>query len=71
MHQSLKEDAARYAEMLADEKISKEDFEFLMKGRYAQMKIELLSEVAISKAKFDEIVGEVLKITIKVLLVVI
>lgn len=70
-HQNLKEDARRYAEMLADKKINKEDFEMLMKGRYAQMKIELLSELSISKAKFEDIAGEVLKITIKVLLTVI
>ena len=70
-HQNLKEDAKRYAEMLADKKINREDFEMLMKGRYAQMKIELLSELSISKAKFEDIAGEVLKITFKVLLAVI
>lgn len=71
LHQNLKKDAKRYAEMLADKKINKEDFESLMKSRAAQLKIELLAEISMSKAKFDEIAGEVLKLTIKTLLVVI
>ncbi|MBV6441286.1 MAG: hypothetical protein DYG98_03805 [Haliscomenobacteraceae bacterium CHB4] len=71
LHKNLKKDAKRYAEMLADKKIKQEDFEFLMKGRWAQLKIELLSELSISKAKFEDIAGEVLKLTIKTLLVVI
>lgn len=71
LHNNLKKDAKRYAEMLADKKIKEEDFEFLMKGRYAQMKIELLSELSISKAKFDDIAGDVLKLTLKTLLLVI
>lgn len=71
LHKNLKKDAKRYAEMLADKKISKEDFEMLMKARASQLKIELLAEISMSKAKFDEIAGEVLKLTIKTLLVVI
>ncbi len=71
LHQSLKKDAKRYAEMLADKKIDKEDFELLIKGRWTQLKIELLSELSISKAKFEDIAGEVLKITFKVLFAVI
>ena len=71
LHQSLKKDVQRYTEMLADKKIKQDDYEMLMKGRYAQMKIELLSELSISKAKFDDIVGEVLKMTLKVALAVI
>lgn len=70
LHNNLKKDAKRYAEMLADKKISKEDFEMLLKGRAAQLKIELLSELSISKAKFEDIAGEVLKLTIKTLLVI-
>lgn len=71
LHKNLKKDAKRYAEMLADKKIKQDDFEMLMKGRWAQLKIELLSELSISKAKFDDIAGEILKLTVKTLLVVI
>lgn len=71
LHKNLKKDARRYAEMLADKKIKQEDFEFLMKGRWAQLKIELLSEMSISKAKFEDIAADVLKLTIKTLLIVI
>lgn len=71
LHKNLKKDAKRYAEMLADKKIKQEDFEFLIKGRWAQLKIELLSELSISKAKFEDIAGEVLKLTVKTLLLVI
>jgi hypothetical protein len=71
LHASLKKDAKRYAEMLADKKIKQDDFEMLLKGRAAQLKIELLSEFSISKAKFEDIAGEVLKLTFKTLLLVI
>ncbi|HRI60377.1 MAG TPA: hypothetical protein PK228_11655 [Saprospiraceae bacterium] len=71
LHKSLKKDAKRYAEMLADKKIKQDDFEMLIKGRWAQLKIELLSELSISKAKFEDIAGEILKLTVKTLLVVI
>ncbi len=67
----MNKEAKRYAEMLSDKKINKEDFEMLLKARAAQLKIELLGEISMSKAKFDEIAGEVLKLTIKTLLVVI
>ena len=40
----LKKDTKRYAKLLADEKIEKGDFEMLVKGRWAQLKIELLAE---------------------------
>ena len=71
LHQNLKKDAARYAEMLADKKIKQDDFEMLMTGRWAQLKIELLAETSISKAKFDDIAGEVLKVTVSTLLTVV
>lgn len=71
LHKNLKKDAARYAEMLADKKIKQDDFEMLMKGRWAQLKIELLAETSISKAKFDDIAGEVLKVTVSTLLTVV
>jgi uncharacterized Zn finger protein len=71
LHKNLKKDAKRYAEMLADKKIKQDDFEMLMKGRYAQLKIEVLSEVSVSKAKFEDIAADVLKLTIKTLLLVI
>jgi hypothetical protein len=61
----------RYGEMLADKKINNEDFEMLVQGRWTQVKIELLSELSVSKAKFEDIAMEVLKLTFKTLLVVI
>ena len=61
----------RYAEMLADKKINQEDFEMLIKGRWAQLKIELLSELSISKTKFEDIAGDVLKLTVNTLLTVV
>ncbi len=71
LHESLKNDAQRYAEMLADKKINQEDFEMLIKGRWAQLKIELLSELSISKTKFEDIAGDVLKLTVNTLLTVV
>lgn len=71
LHQNLKNDAQRYAEMLADKKINQEDFEMLIKGRWAQLKIELLSELSISKTKFEDIAGDVLKLTVNTLLTVV
>ena len=64
LHDTLKKDTLRYGKMLADEKISKQDFEFLLLGRAAQLKIELLGEISMSKAKFEDIAGAVLKLTI-------
>ena len=71
LHSNLKKDARRYAEMLSDKKINKDDFEMLIQGRWAQLKIELLSEVSVSKAKFEDIAADILKITVKTLLVII
>lgn len=70
LHNNLKKDVRRYGEMLADKKINREDFEMLVQGRWAQLKIELLAEVSVSKAKFEDIAGEILKITFKTLLVI-
>ncbi len=64
LHENLKKDTKRYAQMLADEKIKQEDFEFLVKGRWAQLKIELLSEASISQRKFEGIAGQVLNLTL-------
>jgi len=71
LHESLKKDAKRYANMLADKKIDQDDFEMLMKGRWAQLKIELLSEASISKNKFDDIAGDLLKLTVNTVLTVV
>lgn len=71
LHANLKKDANRYAELLADKKISQEDFEALMQSRWAQLKIQVLSEMSISKAKFDGVAGDVLKLTVNTLLVVV
>ncbi len=71
LHNSMKKDARRYTEMLADKKIKQADYEMLMQGRWAQLKIELLSEAAVSKAKFEDIAVDILKLTVKTLLIVI
>ncbi|MEO6758942.1 MAG: hypothetical protein ABIO24_05765 [Saprospiraceae bacterium] len=71
LHNDLKKDTQRYAEMLADGKINREDFEFLLQGRMAQLKIELLTEVSLSRAKFEEIAGAVLKLTIRAVIAVV
>lgn len=68
LHENMKKDAKRYANMLADGKIDQEDFEMLMQGRMTQLKIELLSEVSISKAKFDDIAGDLFKVTVNTLI---
>jgi capsid protein len=65
LHQNLKNDVARYTEMAADRKITGEDLELLVKGRWAQLKIELLEEVSISKVKFEDVAVDVLKIALK------
>ena len=71
LHNNLKKDTKRYTEMLVDKKISKEDFEFLLRGRASQLKIELLSEMSMSKAKFEDIALAVLNITIKTVFTII
>ena len=71
LHNSMKKDASRYTEMLADKKIKQDDYEMLMQGRWGQLKIELLSEAAVSKAKFEDIAVDILKLTVKTLLIVI
>jgi len=68
LHANLKKDAKRYANMLADGKIDQEDFEMLLQGRMTQLKIELLSEASISKAKFDDIAGDLFKVTVSTLI---
>ncbi|MDX1913088.1 MAG: hypothetical protein SFV22_16455 [Saprospiraceae bacterium] len=64
LHAELKKDAKRYAKLLADEKIEQRDFEMLVEGRWAQLKIELLAEASISKNKFNGIAADVLKLTV-------
>ncbi len=71
LHENLKKDAERYAMKLADNKIDAEEFEMLMQGRMAQLKIELLSEVSVSKSKFDGIAGDLLKLTVQTVLTVV
>ena len=68
LHAELKKDTKRYAGLLADGKILQDDFEMLVKGRWAQLKIELLTETTISKKKFEDIAGAVLKVTVKTVL---
>ena len=64
----LKKDTKRYAKLLADEKIETGDFEMLVRGRWAQLKIELLSEASISKSKFEGIAIDVLSLTLNTVL---
>lgn len=74
LKEKLRTDVARYAELLDDKKISAEDFDHLVRGRAAQLKIEVLAEASISKAKFDlvsnEVVGVLIKTAITVILAV-
>lgn len=62
---NLRDDIVRYTEMLEDRKISKDDYEFLVRGRYAQLKIELLEQVSLSKSKFDLVTEDVVKLLLK------
>ncbi len=64
----LKKDTKRYAKLLADEKIEPGDFEMLVRGRWAQLKIELLTEASISKSKFEGIAADVLSLTLNTVL---
>ena len=64
----LKKDTKRYAKLLADEKIETGDFEMLVRGRWAQLKIELLAEASISKSKFEGIAIDVLSLTLDTVL---
>lgn len=61
----LRDDVVRYAELLDNKKISQEDFEFLVRGRSAQLKVELLEHVSISKSKFDLMTEDVVKLLLK------
>lgn len=65
LRQGVESDIVRYSEMLADQKITKEDYEFLLRGRYAQMKIELLEQLSLSKSRFDDIVEQLLRFTLR------
>jgi argininosuccinate lyase len=65
LHDDLKKDTARYAELWSDGKISKEDCELLIKGRWAQIKVEILTEMSSSKKKFEDIAALLLKTTLK------
>jgi hypothetical protein len=68
LHAELKKDSKRYANLLADGKISQEDFDLLVQGRWSQLKIELLAEASISKNKFEGIAVDVLKLTLDTVL---
>lgn len=62
---NLRDDVVRYSKLLEAGKISKEDFEFLVRGRAAQLKIELLEHVSVSKSKFDLVSEDVLKLILR------
>jgi hypothetical protein len=61
----LRDDVVRFTEMLDAGKINKSDYELLVKGRYAQLKIELLAELSMSRAKFDLITADVVRLVVK------
>jgi maleate cis-trans isomerase len=65
---ALTKDTKRYAKLLTDEKIDVVDFELLVKGRWAQIKIELLAEASISKSIFQKIAKDVLASTLDTVL---
>lgn len=71
LKESLREDVIRYSELLDKKKISTEDFEFLVRGRSAQLKVELLEQVSVSKSKFDLVSHELLGVLIKTVISVI
>lgn len=61
----LRDDVVRYSDALDAGKINKEDFEMLIRGRYAQLKIELLEQASVSRAKFDLITADVVRLIIR------
>jgi formate-dependent nitrite reductase cytochrome c552 subunit len=61
----LRDDVVRYSEALDARKINREDYEMLIRGRYAQLKIELLEQASVSRAKFDLITSDVVRLVIK------
>lgn len=67
----MKDDTVRYGELLENKKISAEDFDFLMKGRAAQLKIEVLEHASLSKAKFNLMSDEMLRLLIRTAITVI
>jgi hypothetical protein len=71
LHEQMQGDAVRYTRLLSDGDLTKDDYELLMQSRFAQLKIELLAEASISKSKFDEIAGKVLRIGMTALLALI
>ena len=62
---NLRDDVVRYSELLEARKISKEDFELLVRGRSALLKIELLEHVSVSKSKFDLVSDDVLRLILR------
>ncbi len=71
LQQQMTEDAKRYTLLLSEGQITKDDYETLIKARYGQLKIELLSEISVSKSKFEEITRKVLNIAIATMLAII
>lgn len=71
LHAQMEGDALRYTRLLADGDLTKDDYELLMQSRFGQLKIELLAEASISKSKFDELAGKVLRVAMTALLALI
>ncbi len=65
LKEKMKEDTVRYAELLEDKKISAEDFDLLIKGRAAQLKIEVLEQASISKTKFNMMSDQMVLVLIR------
>ncbi len=67
----MRDDVIRYSELLESRKISEEDFEFLVRGRGELVKIELLEQAAISKAKFDLVSEDVVRLLLRTAITVV
>lgn len=71
LKEDLRADVIKYTKLLDEKKINLEDYEFLIKGRAAQVKIEILAESSISKSKFNLLSDEMISLMLKGLILVI
>ncbi len=71
LKEDLRTDVIKYTKLLDERKINLEDYEFLIKGRAAQLKIEILAESSISKSKFNLLSDEMISLMLKGLILVI
>ena len=62
---AMQADAERYIGLLAGELLTVDEFDHLIRGRWAQLRIELLAEVAITRSKFEQVTNQVLGAVIR------